>query len=233
MDIDLQDIQNIPNYKIFLVLFLFLLSIIYRHGKDLKSILGWASSRIFNNSNAKIEELLKEIESQKVAIENWRQRLEEIQLYVKSNQAAFENHAGILEHPSKIFAESQKITFRFADRLRISDSHKFPEFLRLLEDRVRMIPFADQNLTLDLTGVESFNSKSLSALHEIFNRIGTNNGIRLTLLFNKSNKEHIRIANNFKKIESDLPTDSAVACLIESKHDNNTKPKSKKRRGAQ
>ncbi|EMO26201.1 hypothetical protein LEP1GSC170_1482 [Leptospira interrogans serovar Bataviae str. HAI135] len=175
---------------------------------------------------------MEEIETQKSAIESWRQRLEEIQQYVESNQETLENHTGILEHPSKVFIESQKITFRFADRLRVSDFHKFPDFLKLLEDRVRMIPFADQNLTLDLTGVETFNSKALSALHEIFNRIGTNNGIRLTLLFGKSNKEHVRIATNFKKIESDLPTDSAAACLIESKHENKVMPKSKKRRGA-
>ncbi|MGJ4784107.1 hypothetical protein ACQV5J_07940 [Leptospira interrogans] len=231
MNIDLQDLQNISDYRVILVSLLLLLSIVYRYGKDLNVIFSWASSKIFNKSNAKIEALLKEIETLLKENESWRQRLEEIQLYVKSNQATLENHTGILEHPSKVFAESQKITFRFADRLRVSDSHRFPDFLRLLEDRVRMIPFADQNLTLDLTGVESFNSKSLSALHEIFNRIGTNNGIRLTLLFDKSNKEHVRIANNFKKIESDLPTDSAVACLIESKHANNEKPKSKKRRG--
>lgn len=108
----------------------------------------------------------------------------------------------------------------------------FSEFLKLLEERVRLMPFADQRLTLDLTGVKALNSKALSSLHELFHRVGTNNGIRLKYLFDKTNKEHVRYAHNLEKISADLPTDSAIVCLVTSHSESEEQfaPKSKKRR---
>nr|WP_017854390.1 hypothetical protein [Leptospira interrogans] len=228
----MEKVLEVPIYRLIAATAFVFLLILLKYWKDLKSLWVWVFSAISENSNTKINSLLAEIKTQKDVIENYKKRLEEIISYVESNRGPLENHIGILEHPAKVFVESQGLTFRFTNHLRISDAHCFSEFLKLLEERVRLMPFADQRLTLDLTGVKALNSKALSSLHELFHRIGTNNGIRLKYLFDKTNKEHVRYAHNLEKISADLPTDSAIVCLVTSHSESEEQfaPKSKKRR---
>lgn len=223
---------EVPLYQLIAATAFVFLLILLKYWKDLKSLWVWVFSAISKNSNTKINSLLAEIKTQKNVIENYKKRLEEIISYVESNRGALENHTGILEHPSKVFVESQGLIFRFTNHLRISDAHRFPEFLGLLENRIRLMPFADQKLALDLTGVKTLNAKALSSLHELFYRVGTANGIRLEYLFDKTNKEHVRYAHNLEKIATDLPTDSACVCLVAShpESDEQLSQKSKKRR---
>ncbi|EMK12900.1 MULTISPECIES: hypothetical protein [Leptospira] len=229
----MDQILTVPLYQLVLATAFVFLLFLLKYWKDLKTFCIWIFSTISKNSNSKINSLLAEIKTQKDVIESYRKRLEEFESYVKSNRGALENHTGILEHPAKVFVESQGLTFRFTNHLCISDSHRFGGFLKLLEDRIRLMPFADQRLTLDLTGVKTLNSKALSSLHELFHRVGTNNGIRLKYLFDKANKEHVRYAHNLEKISADLPTDSAIVCLAGSLSESEEQfaPKSKKRRG--
>ncbi|WP_061216040.1 hypothetical protein [Leptospira santarosai] len=209
--------------------------ILFKYWGDLKTLWVWAFSAISKNSNPQIGALLAEIKMQRDVIESYRKRLDEFESYVESNRGTLENHTGILEHPAKIFVESQELLFRFTNHLRVSDSHRFGEFLRLLDERVRLMPFADQRLTLDLTGVSTLNSKALSSLYELFHNVGTNNGIRLKYLFDRANAEHVRYAQNLEKVAGDLPTDSATVCLVTSypEPEEQPAPKSKKRRRAQ
>ncbi|UNE66873.1 hypothetical protein FH588_20590 [Leptospira interrogans] len=228
----MEKVLEVPLYQLIAATAFIFLLILLKYWKDLKPLWIWVFSAISKNSDTKLNTLLAEIKPQKDVIENYKQRLEKIEKYIESNRGPLENHVGILEHPAKVFVESQGLTFRFTNHLRISDAHRFSEFLKLLEERVRLMPFADQRLTLDLTGVKTLNSKALSSLHELFHRVGTNNGIRLKYLFDKTNKEHVRYAHNLEKISADLPTDSAIVCLVTSHSESEEQfaPKSKKRR---
>lgn len=226
----IQEILEYSTFKIAIASFALLLVFLIKFWKDIKSGARHIVSFFSKSSSFEISKLKEEIQNQKTAIDSYRARLVEAEKFLDEIAPIVENHVGIASHPAKVFVESQKNTYRFTSHFRVTESHRLSEFLNLLEARLRLIPFADQQLTLDLSQVTKFNQKSISSISEIFDRIAEKNGIRLRLIFDQANKNHLSIRKSLERRLDSLAADSVEIYYAEQVGADKTKRKHRRSR---